>query len=477
MKHENDTQEIVDISFDDLLLWTENPRDPVDGKTNDEVIIHALNNMKTWRLESLAKSMGDTYDFSELPTVVRVEEGKYRVFDGNRRVILAFLSREGFPKGAKKFRIPSTFPEKIPCNLCTQYRAVKNIIRKHAGGGTWTELARARFLVDYANESPSLLLAVEEALQLRSNFSKYDQNWVSREIFSSARMRELGIKYENGKIYSIYDRDETRKLFIEIADAIQKEKISTRKNRYKIHEVIDFNVRPYNKDDSSLFFDFYASPESNFDNYSDESTQDAGQKEPPLSSKFEKSSDSTGENNQNAAKDALGKKENNQRRTRRTQNKKPLLLGRTLSLEAGEVNDFYRELDFLYELRMQRSAIEKVDPSDATWSFFRMSLRLLIETAGSDLADKGEIERDSKGRALKNYCERFSGEVKGRIPRGDVNIKEFLSSFNISKDTILRHLESGAHNYSSGKSQDIFHAVGVFCGYMLEASHGKREGN
>lgn len=477
MKHENDTQEIIDISFDDLLLWTENPRDPIDGKTNDEVIIHALNNMKTWRLESLARSMGDTYDLSELPTVVRAEGGKYRVFDGNRRIILGFLSRKGFPTEAKKFRIPSTFPEKIPCNLCTQSRAVKNIIRKHSGTGTWTELARAQFLVDYADEPPSLLLAVEKALQLRSKFSKFDQNWVSNEIFAPVRMKELGINYENGKIYSIYDKDETERLFIEIADAIQQGKISTRKKRYKVHEVIEFDTQPYDEDSSELFFDFDASPKPNFDNDSDERIQNSEQKEYPLSSKSGKNYDSNGEDRRNSGEAALGKKENNQRRTRRTQNKKPLLLGRILSLEPGEVNDFYRELDFLYELRMHRSAIEKVDPSDATWSFFRMSLRLLVETAGSDLADKGEIERDSKGRALKNYCERFSGEVKGRIPKGDVKIKEFLSSFNISKDTILRHLESGAHSYSSGKSQDIFHAIGIFCGYMLEASHGKRESN
>ena len=474
MRHENDTQEIIDISFDDLLLWTENPRDPIDGKTNDEVIIHALNNMKKWKLESFARSMGDTYDLSELPTVVRVEGGKYRVFDGNRRVILGFLSRKGFPKEAKKFHIPSAFPEKIPCNLCTQYRAVKNIIRKHSGTGTWTELARARFLVDYANEPPSLLLAVEEALHLRSDFSKYDQNWVSNEIFAPVRMRELGINYENGKIYSIYDRNKTKELFRKIAEAIQQGNISTRKNRYKVREVIDFETHPYDENNSILFFDFYASPDSSFDNNSNESIQNAGQKRTSFPSEVKKSSDSAGGDERNSEELPSGQKESNQRKTRRTQNKMPLLLGRPLFLEPGEVNDLYRELDFLYELRMHKSAVGKVDPSDATWSFFRMSLRLLIETAGSDLADKGAIKRDNKGRALKNYCERFSPGVKGRIPRSDVDTKEFLSSFDVSKETILRHLESGAHDYSSGKSRDMLRAVGIFCGYMLEASHSKR---
>ena len=44
--------------------------------------------------------MGDHYDTSELPTVVRIDEGggpRYQVYDGNRRVILALLQQEGSP--------------------------------------------------------------------------------------------------------------------------------------------------------------------------------------------------------------------------------------------------------------------------------------------------------------------------------------------------------------------------------------------
>lgn len=66
-------QEIQDIPLDSLILWTENPRDPLYGKyTNEDVIQRALSkeHESDWNLPKLAKEMGDSFDFSELPTVV-----------------------------------------------------------------------------------------------------------------------------------------------------------------------------------------------------------------------------------------------------------------------------------------------------------------------------------------------------------------------------------------------------------------------
>ena len=86
-------QDIQNIKVEDLCLWTENPRDPIDtSATGLDIIKHAIDdNPKTWNLDKLAKSMGAHYDFSEIPTVVYID-GKPVVYDGNRRIaVLKYL--------------------------------------------------------------------------------------------------------------------------------------------------------------------------------------------------------------------------------------------------------------------------------------------------------------------------------------------------------------------------------------------------
>jgi hypothetical protein len=66
------SQEIKPIAVKDLVLWTENPRDPIDPTGKDEDIAkRALDDeLSKWTLAKLAKDMGPDYDFSEIPTVV-----------------------------------------------------------------------------------------------------------------------------------------------------------------------------------------------------------------------------------------------------------------------------------------------------------------------------------------------------------------------------------------------------------------------
>ena len=85
-------QSVEEICVKDLVLWTENPRDPISSRSKNETVIrHALADTgKKWEIKKLAKKMGARYDFSELPTVV-YKNGSPIVYDGNRRVILAML--------------------------------------------------------------------------------------------------------------------------------------------------------------------------------------------------------------------------------------------------------------------------------------------------------------------------------------------------------------------------------------------------
>lgn len=114
-------QQVEYIPLDDLVLWTENPRDPLDGDyTNDDVIRRATDgrNDKQWQLSKLSKEMGDRFDLSELPTVCRIDDGpKYRVYDGNRRVILAMLRKSGLTTEGQQQLVPriSQTPSHATC--------------------------------------------------------------------------------------------------------------------------------------------------------------------------------------------------------------------------------------------------------------------------------------------------------------------------------------------------------------------------
>ena len=113
-------QEVKYINIKDLVLWTENPRDPIDENAVDQDIVNrALDDeLNKWSLAKLAKEMGDYYDFSELPTVV-YHKAKPVVYDGNRRIILGKIKhRLVNVDNSSNIQLPE-FPDEIPCNVCT----------------------------------------------------------------------------------------------------------------------------------------------------------------------------------------------------------------------------------------------------------------------------------------------------------------------------------------------------------------------
>lgn len=136
-----ENQKIRDIPLDSLILWTENPRDPMPGaQTNEEIIRHALDNESTWRLRRLSKEMGEEFDKSELPTVVKKPgTAHYIVFDGNRRVILAMLRRDGFPLEATN---SPCRPSRTTCHATSATRKPRSgtssaSIRTPEAGHSW----------------------------------------------------------------------------------------------------------------------------------------------------------------------------------------------------------------------------------------------------------------------------------------------------------------------------------------------------
>lgn len=87
-------QEIINIKIEDLVLWTENPRDPISPDSNDQdVADKAFEDLDgRWNLKKLISDMGEYYDYSELPIVV-YDKGKPVVYDGNRRILLGKIKK------------------------------------------------------------------------------------------------------------------------------------------------------------------------------------------------------------------------------------------------------------------------------------------------------------------------------------------------------------------------------------------------
>ena len=231
-------QEIKNIPLKELILWSENPRDPISPNSNNETIIsRALANTRKWELQKLANSMGNFYDFSELPTIV-YHEGKPVVYDGNRRVALGLLAKGivNINHGIKN--IPS-YEDSIPCNVCAKEIALQSIWRKHANSGSWDPLERDIFQHKHLDKEKSSFLVLNEATNIISNYPSLNQLFVKEEVFSQENLNKLGLVVKEGKLFTKNSYENTVKILNDLVEKIQNKVISTRKNRGKSYEVLE----------------------------------------------------------------------------------------------------------------------------------------------------------------------------------------------------------------------------------------------
>ena len=239
-------QEVKILKVEELHLWTENPRDPIQTKATDyEIITRAIqNDGHRWNLSKLLKKMGAHYDLSELPTVVKVD-GKYVVFDGNRRIaILKYLQNKdlyallggGIFLKEEPIELRELF--EIPCNLCDKETALVNIERKHSTNGSWGIIEREYFLYNHKQQEKSLFIKIDEQTNIiHDNPKKLNKLFVKDEILTEKNLNKIGFGLDdNGEIVSAYDTDTENKILDNIVELIEKEEISTRKNRGLLKE-------------------------------------------------------------------------------------------------------------------------------------------------------------------------------------------------------------------------------------------------
>lgn len=443
---ESDKQKVKELSIARLVLWSENPRDPLPdrkiGRENDRIIRRAIEDVdKSWKLLSLLKTMGEMYDSSDLPIVV-MKDGHPIVYDGNRRVILAMIKHnEKYLKllssSARRKLEGFDVDKKLYCDVCTEATALKLIMRKHADSGSWKPIQQGLFRMKYMEESPSILLLINSLTDGAIESSQMlNQRFVEEEVFTKSRLESLGISVEGDSIKSAYTKDELVGILRDIFKLIEKGDISTRK-RAALGNLL-----------SSL-------SESSQTSYSSKKDQPRVYTEKYVP--IEPAPIEEG---------AREEKTVPKKRTPRSKMYETPLFGGPLSLKDGPVNNLYREVEALDKLITKN--VGKGLTEDA-YVVMRMALRLLCETAWKDL----------KMTYLEEYLKKYFDVAKARLCKAE----KTLLSKNLSDEDpkplethkqLLSRLQDSAHTYDeSTRNYRQTVAISVLVGAILSCSHGK----
>lgn len=410
-------QKVEYINIKDLVLWTENPRDPIDANAKDQDIVDRAIEDKSlkWSLSKLAKEMGDYYDFSELPTVV-YHEKKPVVYDGNRRIVLGKI-KHGYvviPMGTV-IQIPS-FPEEIPCNVCAKKIALNNVYRKHSDSGSWQPLERDIFVHKFMGEEKSPFLILEEDTGVISYNPHLNQRFVKEEIFKEDTLKSMGFFIKKGRLNSVHDDDDARVILTDISNKVKAKTISTRRNRGKVIEVLEPS--------SQQIIDKNRNNEVHLSKIRFDETKE---------------------------------KQKSFRQAKRVPKKSTELFGGKLYLKIGEVSNLYRDISDLYMFYMSRKDVL----SNSFPGLIRMSLRLLCETAAN-----------SSKKKFDDYLKDNFDEAKKEL---DQDIKTLLSNQNVKKESIVQLLHTGAHNYQSASNMEQTLAMSIIIGSILTLTYGKED--
>ena len=443
---ESDKQKVKELSISRLVLWSENPRDPLPdrkiGRENDKIIRRAIaDEDESWKLSSLLNQMGDAYDFSEIPTVV-VKDGCPVVYDGNRRVILAIIRHTPkylklLPNSMRKKLEKFDVPKELYCNVCPEAQALKFIFRKHAESGNWKPIQQDLFRMNFLGESPSIRLLFNSLTNGDIEKSKLlNQRFVEEEVFTASHLDSLGISIENGCIKSPYTEGELQGILRDIFKLIENRKISTR------NRLVPGQLPSLLSERSQVICSSKKGrPRENEVKYT--STDPT-----PIEERKEKA--------------GLPKK-----RTPRSKMFDTPLFGGPLSLKEGPVNNLYREIEAVDKL-ITKNVVKGL--SEDAHIVTRMALRLLCETAWKDLKKEG------LGQYLKDYFE----AAKAKLSKGE----KTLSSKNLSEEDpkplethtqLLSLLHDSAHTYDeSVRNYKQTIAMSVLVGAILSCSHGKQ---
>jgi len=416
-------QEILNISIKNLHLWTENPRDPIDAKKTDEEIIDRIiqDSDNKWNIQKLVKKMGEYYDYSELPIVVK-KDGKYVVYDGNRRVALLKILQDDKKYSKYVGQLFREFESELlrkqitlPCNICDENTAVTSIERKHIDNGSWGELERDYFLLNFKKEPKSIFIAINDQTGFVKGNKTLNKRFVKEEVLNEKNLGDIGIDFKEGKLYSKYSDEQLVKIFEVTQNALQRGDISTRNNRGKLKTVI-------NKDKS--IDEILKNPKNNVS------------EEISINKK-------------------LAEKLTKLQKTPATK-KKDIFFGRILQLEQGTVNDLYLAIDKIYKKGRNDENILLI---------VGMSLRLILDIAARIYYNKqGDTTNAEKEKPYINFIKLFQKECRDKKVVNYLSITSDFLNKNFEFEALLGKY---AHGNTSVSKHDVLN-MSYVTGDILE---------
>ncbi len=424
-------QQIITIPIDELNLWTENPRDPMDTSFSDyEIIKKAVEDKKSkWELPKLVKKMGSHYDFSELPTVVS-HNGKYIVYDGNRRIaVLKYLQNKKLYQSLGGGLFFDNEPlelknlKEIPCNVCDKNTALTNIERKHIDGGTWTALDRDYFLHQHRGKEKSTFLIIEENTGIISSNNKLNQRFVKDEILTDKNLNSIGFDIKDGCLLSVYGNDISNAIWGRITKLIQDGVISTRSNRGNLGNILkdnsDINIQNFNSKQARPF------------------------------------------NKTNKIKDRQQKQVTPRKTRVFNPYKEDILFGRKLVLQGGAINNLYSGICCLYDkVKNDESNLFK------SLAIFGMSLRLILDLAGREYF-KDDTEKNNKDQLWKDFISVAKRDFKNLDEIEKLNFLSLNQGWLESGKNFEAPLGKWAHGTLPTSKQDILQ-LSYIVGDILE---------
>jgi hypothetical protein len=466
-------QKVEEILVEDLILWSENPRDKFSSKSssNVQIIEQALEDKSgKWELRKLASQMGDHYDFSELPTIVYNKSGIPIVYDGNRRVILAMLVLKIYPKFKNiAFKMPSC-PKELPCCVTDEATAIDNIWRKHAETGSWDQISREIFQVRFRKQQKSVFLQLDEITNgTISQDKSLNQRFVADEVLTNPRLKSIGIKVENNKIISRHNEAETSQLLNEIFNLIKEKKITTRIDRTaQLSELVSEESKSIIEKDKDKEYQEVESSSVCMELKSAEDSQgtvpaptkmpqiiesksaEDSQGTVPASTKMPQIIESK------SAEDSQGTLTGQTRLPQRIKSKDIPLFGEKFSLKTGEPANLYRDILDLYDFYIAN----KNKLSDRFPALIRMALRLeceLIAKCANSVGMEKLVREDfSKAKELLSQ-----------------NEKTYLAQNQVNENNIITLLQTGAHNYTGSYDLSQTLAMSLIVGGILKLHFGK----
>ena len=252
-----------------------------------------------------------------------------------------------------------------------------------------------------------------------------NQGFVRKEILTDSILSKMGFELEGDKLHTRHSDEEVWILLDDIYQKVKNKQITTRINRGNPLLVLDQRSKEIIESNKQKPFHSYNPPVKNDEDSKAVTPVALSRRKTPINRKT-----------------------------------KQIFFGEKLILKSGDVNNLYSDILSLYNY--VDSNTKAFSPK--IYAIFRMSLRLLCETAAADCNYTGK-------KSIDEYIEKFYPLAKKGVSQ---DVKTFLHEQNILQETLPQLFHTGAHNYQSSISPEKAMGISIILGAMLKESHGRQ---